>query len=229
MSLEWTLLALRLLAVAALYAFLIVIIYVIWRDLQTAARAEPQSSEGLTPADESAAPAGRLRVVTGGDTPLQAGDAFTLHTHATLGRAPDNHIVLPDTYASAYHARLDRHDDEWWLTDLGSRNGTRLNDVPISKPVPLADGDVIGVGQVGLRLEIRDLKFEGNSDRADLSPTDVLSRGRTRGGITARGIKPSDDYLSVPQSPISPKGGRNQWNLLNSQSSAAAASTIWRR
>jgi pSer/pThr/pTyr-binding forkhead associated (FHA) protein len=73
-----------------------------------------------------------------------------------LGRAPDNHIVVSDTYVSSYHARLDRRDGEWWLTDLGSRNGTRLNDVPITKSVPLADGDVIEVGQVELVLEIGD-------------------------------------------------------------------------
>jgi hypothetical protein len=155
-SLEWTLLALRLLAVAALYAFLIAIIYVIWRDLRTAARVEPQSNEVFTQADEAVAPRGWLRVVRGGDTPLQPGDIFALYTHATLGRAPDNHIVLPDTHVSSYHARLDRRDGEWWLTDLGSRNGTRLNDVPITRPVPLAAGDLIGVGQMELRLETKD-------------------------------------------------------------------------
>jgi pSer/pThr/pTyr-binding forkhead associated (FHA) protein len=63
---------------------------------------------------------------------------------------------LPDTYVSSYHARLDRRDDEWWLTDLDSRNGTRLNDVAITKSVPLVDGDVIGIGQVELKLEIED-------------------------------------------------------------------------
>jgi hypothetical protein len=153
-SLEWTLLALRLLTVAVLYAFLVAIIYVIWRDLRTAAMAEPQSSEALTPVDESTTIAGRLRVISGGDTSLQPGDIFALHTHTNLGRAPDNHIVLPDTYVSSYHARLDRRDGEWWLTDLDSRNGTRLNNVPITKPVPLADGDLVGVGQIELKLEI---------------------------------------------------------------------------
>ncbi len=155
-SLEWILLALRLLAVVVLYAFLAVIIYVIWRDLRSAAMIKPQSSETPPLTDESVTPLGRLRVVSSGDTPLQPGDAFDLRTHVTLGRAPDNHIVLPDTYTSAYHARLDRRDGEWWLTDLDSRNGTRLNEVPITKPVPLADGDVIGVGQVELRLETGD-------------------------------------------------------------------------
>jgi hypothetical protein len=145
-SLDWTLLALRLLAVAVLYAFLIAVIAVIWRDLRTARPDRFQKPAGSL--GESAALAGQLRVVKGGDTPLQSGDVFVLHAHATLGRAADNSVVLPDTYTSAYHARLDRRDGEWWLTDLASRNGTRLNGVPITKPAPLADGDVIGIGQV---------------------------------------------------------------------------------
>jgi pSer/pThr/pTyr-binding forkhead associated (FHA) protein len=148
MSQEWILLALRLLAVVVLYAFLAAVIAAIWRDLRAADGRSDRSPE------ESTVPGGRLRVLNGEDAAPPAGEAFALTEHMTLGRAADNTITLPDTYASAYHARLDRRDGEWWLTDLDSRNGTRLNDVPLGKPVPLADGDVIGIGQMKLRLEI---------------------------------------------------------------------------
>ena len=156
MSIEWTLLVLRLLAVAVLYAFLIIVVYVIWRDLGTAARAQDQDPDVSTVTDGIVVSAGRLLVVSSGESHLQTGDAFDLRAQATLGRATDNHLVLLDTYVSSYHARLDRRDGEWWLTDLDSRNGTLLNGVPITKSVPLADGDVIGVGQVELKLEIED-------------------------------------------------------------------------
>ncbi len=148
MTLEWTLLALRLLALAVLYAFLILVIYVVWRDLRTAA------GPAVVSADGAESPAGYLRLVTGQEASLPPGATFPLEAHVTLGRAPDNQIVLSDTFVSSYHARLDRRDGEWWLTDLGSRNGTRLNDVPITKPVPLVDGDIIGLGRVELKLEI---------------------------------------------------------------------------
>ena len=156
MSIEWTLLVLRLLAVAVLYVFLIIVVYVIWRDLGAVARAQHQDLDVSTVAAGAVALAGRLRVVSSGEAPLKTGDVFDLRAHATLGRASDNHIVLLDTYVSSYHARLDRRGGEWWLTDLDSRNGTLLNGVPITKSVPLADGDVIGVGQVELKLEIED-------------------------------------------------------------------------
>ena len=156
MSIEWTLLVLRLFAVAVLYAFLIIAVYVIWHDLGTAAHVGHQSPDISILADETVAPAGRLRVASGGESPLQLGDAIELRAHTTLGRASDNHIVLIDTFVSSYHARLERRDGEWWLTDLDSRNGTLLNGVPITKSVPLVDGDIVGVGQVELKLEIED-------------------------------------------------------------------------
>lgn len=156
MTLEWTLLALRLLAVAVLYAFLAVLIYVIWQDLRKAAPAEPEGKPASFAAEDSDVSGGRLRVVASGEASLRPGDFVPLRMPTTLGRAPDNHVVLADAYVSSYHARLDQRGGEWWLTDMGSRNGTRLNDVPISKSAPLADGDVIGVGQVELMLEIED-------------------------------------------------------------------------
>jgi hypothetical protein len=155
-SIEWTLLALRLLAIAVLYAFLIVVVYVIWRDLGAAPLAQDHSPDVPVVVDGVVVPAGRLLIVSSGESELQTGDVFDLRAYATLGRATDNDLVLLDTYVSSYHARLDRRDGEWWLTDLASRNGTLLNGLPISKPVPLADGDVIGVGQVELKLEIED-------------------------------------------------------------------------
>jgi hypothetical protein len=155
-TLEWILLALRLLAIAVLYVFLVVLIYVIWQDLREAALAQPGSQPASLPAEASGAAWGRLRIVASREASLQPGDMIPLHAPMTLGRAPDNHVVLSDTYVSSYHARLDQRGGEWWLSDMGSRNGTRLNDVPITKSAPLADGDVIGVGQVELMLEIED-------------------------------------------------------------------------
>jgi len=162
-SLEWTLLALRLLAVAVLYAFLIIIVYVIWRDLGAAVRAQLQDSRAFLSDSEALVPPGRLRVVSGGEAQLHVGDVFELRMHTTLGRASDNHVMLPDSYVSSYHACVDRREDEWWLTDLDSRNGTLLNGVPIAKSVPLAHGDVIGVGQVELELELEELKIRDSA------------------------------------------------------------------
>ena len=150
MSLDWLLLALRILAVVLLYAFLAVVVYTIWSDLRTAG-----SEAGRAAASRPTArnPLAWLRVVTSEDNSLSVSHSFAVFPPATLGRADDNQVVLADDCVSACHARIDRRDGEWWLTDLESRNGTQLNDLPVSKPVPLADGDVIGIGRAQLRFE----------------------------------------------------------------------------
>ncbi len=57
---------------------------------------------------------------------------------------------------SGYHARMFFEHGKWWLEDVGSRNGTSLNDQHVShdKPVPLSAGVVVGLGDRGPRLKI---------------------------------------------------------------------------
>jgi ABC-type multidrug transport system ATPase subunit/pSer/pThr/pTyr-binding forkhead associated (FHA) protein len=62
----------------------------------------------------------------------------------TLGRMPDNTIVLPANGVSRHHGRLERHEGAWLYTDLGSTNGTFVNDRPVAQVV-LADGDVLRI------------------------------------------------------------------------------------
>jgi pSer/pThr/pTyr-binding forkhead associated (FHA) protein len=61
---------------------------------------------------------------------------------------------VPDTFASAEHALISWRGGQWWLEDLGSRNGTRLNDETVTAPTVLSAGDVISIGQVKLKVEI---------------------------------------------------------------------------
>ena len=65
-----------------------------------------------------------------------------------FGRDANSTIVLSDELVSRNHAFIERRDEgEYFLNDLGSRNGTFLNGVPIRAPRRLADGDHISVGE----------------------------------------------------------------------------------
>ncbi len=65
----------------------------------------------------------------------------------TLGRASDNTVsFVADSNISRYHADIERRDDEFWLTDLGSSNGTTVNGEPVKSETRLNDGDVILLG-----------------------------------------------------------------------------------
>jgi hypothetical protein len=63
----------------------------------------------------------------------------------SIGRAPDNSLVLADARVSRSHARLQVRDGVLVLTDLGSTNGTRLNGASI-REVVVGVGDMVGLG-----------------------------------------------------------------------------------
>ena len=64
----------------------------------------------------------------------------------SIGRAPDSRVVLGDTSISRQHARISFRDDAYWLEDLASKNGTRLNGRAIREPEALTPGDLIELG-----------------------------------------------------------------------------------
>ncbi|MCX6910770.1 MAG: FHA domain-containing protein [Verrucomicrobia bacterium] len=69
-----------------------------------------------------------------------------------LGRHAGNRIVLEDSQISGKHCQFEFADGAWHVSDLGSRNGTRVNDAAVRGRRQLSDGDVIEVGTIKLRF-----------------------------------------------------------------------------
>ncbi|MDQ6837853.1 MAG: FHA domain-containing protein [Actinomycetota bacterium] len=87
------------------------------------------------------------------DPPERAGQRFDLGTELTVGRAAGCGVSLPeDTFVSQLHARVFRGDGGLFVEDLGSTNGTFVNDHKVSAPVPLGDGDRLKVGRTTMVL-----------------------------------------------------------------------------
>jgi hypothetical protein len=74
-----------------------------------------------------------------------SGVAYDLLEGATLGRG-DVELKLEDPFASSRHATITRQGRTLVIEDLGSTNGTYLNDTPLTGPQPLHDGDRIRIG-----------------------------------------------------------------------------------
>ncbi len=68
---------------------------------------------------------------------------------AGVGRASDNKVVLKDFSVSRHHARLEKRGDAWWVVDLGSTNGVKVN-TRYATDAMLADGDEIQIGNFNL-------------------------------------------------------------------------------
>ena len=146
-------------AVALKFGFLAVLyLFLLWmarsalKDLRRSAydadagRGYYADATGMHAAASSARPTGtpKLRVGTGAG--LRSGAAYDLSEGALLGRGDQADIVLEDSFASSRHARLVPHGDVIVLEDLGSTNGTYLNDEPLRGPQPLHPGDRIRIG-----------------------------------------------------------------------------------
>ncbi len=62
---------------------------------------------------------------------------------ASIGRSPDNDICIPERHVSRQHAVISFRDGIFVISDLGSANGTYVNDKKLSEAFPLAHGDII--------------------------------------------------------------------------------------
>jgi serine phosphatase RsbU (regulator of sigma subunit) len=69
-----------------------------------------------------------------------------------VGRSSGSGLVIPDPYLSRRQARLYRGEDGWYLEDLGGRNPTLLNGLPVKQPACLAAGDLIRMSETLLRV-----------------------------------------------------------------------------
>jgi DNA-binding winged helix-turn-helix (wHTH) protein len=73
------------------------------------------------------------------------GQRWPVSQTIVLGREASCDVVVTDRQISRYHARLTPTPEGVILEDLGSKNGTHHNGVPLTGPVVLQDGDVVSV------------------------------------------------------------------------------------
>jgi FHA domain/Domain of unknown function (DUF1707) len=72
-----------------------------------------------------------------------------------LGRAPNCDCVVPEECVSRRHAQIWREGERWFLRDLDSRNGTRLNGTRVIERAEVRPGDSVSLGGATYRLRYR--------------------------------------------------------------------------
>ncbi|OGO26195.1 MAG: hypothetical protein A2Y54_06455 [Chloroflexi bacterium RBG_16_51_16] len=134
-------LVLRIVMAIVLYGFLVFALVTLWRDFQNKLNFD---SHPLLPGID-------LTVVTDNQP------AHTIHfnkSQITIGRGPLSDIELEDGTISARHSLLVFHHGQWWLEDLGSTNGTLLNQIPVTMPTVITSEDVIQCGQTRITIAL---------------------------------------------------------------------------
>jgi hypothetical protein len=101
----------------------------------------------------------------------QLGQRFDLPDGETLlGRIMGEGIAIDDARVSRRHALVRRSGDVVEITDLGSRNGVRVNGVDLGAPRQLVDGDRVELGDTRLRLEVAGAPTSSSDGRVMASP-----------------------------------------------------------
>ena len=106
-----------------------------------------------------------------------------------LGRDPANDVaLLTDSKISRSHAELRDRDGQWILVDLGSSNGTKVNDRRIEQH-PLRDGDRIQLGRTTILFTAEDDPNPTETDtRALAKAPDLSERERQILALVPRGL-----------------------------------------
>jgi len=139
MSADTELMVLRLGLIALIFVFIAIVAFTL-RGGRVAAAAPVSRPSGQW----------RLVVVRPGETGFSPGDAFPLAGTMIVGRDGTAGVILPDASVSMRHARVERIDSGWKVTDLSSTNGTFVDGrvagasgVIVRKPATVAFGNVL--------------------------------------------------------------------------------------
>jgi pSer/pThr/pTyr-binding forkhead associated (FHA) protein len=115
----------------------------------------------------------------------------------TIGRASDNKLALDDdSNVSRYHAEIENRGGEFWLVELGSSNGTTVNDTPLETEILLRDGDVILLGGTSeIEFCIQPEKPEKPEKSSAVAPPSINANLR-------------DANVNASAAPIAPEAGQ---------------------
>jgi pSer/pThr/pTyr-binding forkhead associated (FHA) protein len=164
---------------------------------------QPLPGPSVTPTQPQAAPLASLLVRSG----AMKGRRLAVKVPVVdIGRADFNDIVISDPSVSTSHAKLQRRDDIWMLSDLGSTNGTFVEGERLSGEVPLGPGTTVKFGEVAVLFE----PLDANVPVRRSSKTEVLSAripgadGEAAADEPAAGSRPRRPIRAATPKPSGP-------------------------
>ena len=133
----YLLLSLRIILALFLYGFLGFSIWTIWQDLRKTE--QTKSAKQIPP----------ITVEIGLE---EARRLSYTSSEIIIGRAPQCDLHIQDETVSSRHGQLYFKFNQWWYEDLGSSNGSLLNQRLVKTPTVLTNGDVLQLGKINFTV-----------------------------------------------------------------------------
>jgi pSer/pThr/pTyr-binding forkhead associated (FHA) protein len=134
-------LALRFLLAISLYAFLGWAFFSLWYDIR---------QQGVLLASRKVPPLNLIITSINSDPQ----ERHFVQPEILIGRDPACECPIFDEAASARHARLSYHHNQWWLEDMASTNGTLLNGENLTMPTVVMSDDKFKCGETCFRISL---------------------------------------------------------------------------
>lgn len=133
---------------------LVLVFRFLWRVVQVSVKA---TTRGFTGWEDEGKAKGRKAVLHLISSPspgvsAQASNYWVAKDVVTIGRSPDNDVVLSDPFVSLQHARIVRKRGRYYLEDVKSTNHTYVNGKMVDSPCLLREGDTIELGETIFRF-----------------------------------------------------------------------------
>lgn len=80
--------------------------------------------------------------------PFKINEYYTIDEELRLGRRGSNDIIIKNPYVSKNHFKIVKDEDNYFLEDLDSANGTYLNGEILEDAVELRNGDMLKIGNI---------------------------------------------------------------------------------
>lgn len=134
-------------------------------------------------------------------TDMNTGERHPLNMWETsLGRSNSNDIVLAYSAVSRTHAVISRRIDGWYIYDLDSKSGIRVNESKIEEKATVVSGDMISLADASFRFEIAD------------DPVQHVGKNKKRGAPVA---PTSFQYMASPYGNTPAQRGFSQPRIIN--------------
>ncbi|MCM0651057.1 FHA domain-containing protein [Clostridium swellfunianum] len=133
---------LRFAIMAVVYIIIFLALRIMYKDIKGGEKKKPAKKKAFG-----------LEVIEAGQNPnLKEGSIVPIHGELTIGRKNTNNLVLEDQFVSGNHVRIFLRNTDYMLEDLGSTNGTKVNEQRLEERVILKVGDEIEVGSAVFKV-----------------------------------------------------------------------------